>query len=284
MSTSNKIKITCDSICDLTPEIYEKYDITVLPLSVTIGDSSYKDGVDITLDKLFEKVSETGALSKTAAVSIHEYEEFFKKFTEQGMTFIHINISSGFSSCYQNACLAAEEVGNAYAIDSLNLSSGAGQLCIAAAQMAAEGKSAEDIVEAVNAMRDSVEVSFVIPTIEYLHKGGRCSSVAALGANLLKLKPCIQVIGGKMEVGKKYRGAIKKVFEEYAVERLKDRTDISPERIMVTHTLADREIVDMVTELVHKYHPDANVVETIAGCTVASHCGKGTLGLIMIKK
>ena len=205
-----KIKITCDSTCDLSPELYEKYDISAIPLGVTLGDDFHHDGVDVTAQEIFSFVDKTGVLPKTSAISMGEYTDFFKPYLDAGYAIIHINISSDFSICYQNACLAARELGNVYPVDSRNLSTGSGHLALCAAEMAQQGMDAEAIAAELTKLQSRVDTSFVLQTLEYLKKGGRCSSVVALGANLLSLRPEIEVTGGKMQVGKKYRGKMEK--------------------------------------------------------------------------
>lgn len=280
----SKIKITCDSTCDLTKELYEKYDISVMPLAVNLGDDLYRDGVDIDGPMIFDYVAKTGILPKTSAVSIAEYTDFFKPWVDDGYEVIHINLSSGLSSCHQNACLAAEELGNIYVIDSLNLSSGSGHLAIAGAELAAEGFEAKEIAEKLNEMKQRLDVSFIIQELDYLHKGGRCSGVAAFGANLLKLRPCIEVVDGGMVVGKKYRGSTEKTIKEYIDGRLAGREDLQLNRIFLTHSHAPQEIVDKMLEYIKELQPFAEVIETVAGSTITSHCGKACLGVLFFKK
>ncbi len=280
----SKIKITCDSTCDLTKELYEKYDISVMPLAVNLGDDLYRDGVDIDGPMIFDYVAKTGILPKTSAVSIAEYTDFFKLWVDEGYEVIHINLSSGLSSCHQNACLAAEELGNIYVIDSLNLSSGSGHLAIAGAELAAQGLEAKEIAEKLNEMKQRLDVSFIIQELDYLHKGGRCSGVAAFGANLLKLRPCIEVVDGGMVVGKKYRGSTEKTIKEYIDGRLAEREDLQLNRIFLTHSHAPQEIVDKMLEYIKELQPFAEVIETVAGSTITSHCGKACLGVLFFKK
>lgn len=280
----SKIKITCDSTCDLTRELYEKYDISVMPLAVNLGDDLYRDGVDIDGLTIFDYVAKTGILPKTSAVSIAEYTDFFKPWVDDGYEVIHINLSSGLSSCHQNACLAAEELGNIYVIDSLNLSSGSGHLAIAGAELAAQGLEAKEIAEKLNEMKQRLDVSFIIQELDYLHKGGRCSGVAAFGANLLKLRPCIEVVDGGMIVGKKYRGSTEKTIKEYIDGRLAGREDLQLNRIFLTHSHAPQEIVDKMLEYIKELQPFAEVIETVAGSTITSHCGKACLGVLFFKK
>ncbi len=279
-----KIKVTCDSTCDLTPELYEKYNITVMPLTVTLGDKPYKDSVDIDGPMIFDYVSKTGVLPKTSAISIGEYTDFFKPFVDDGYTVIHINLSSGLSSSHQNAVLAGEELGNVYVIDSLNLSSGSGHLAIAARELEAEGLAPADIADRLNEMKSRLDVSFIISELDYLHKGGRCSGVAAFGANLLKLRPCIEVVDGGMVVGKKFRGSTEKTVKEYITSRLEGREDLQLNRIFLTHSHAPKEVVDEMLDYIKELQPFAEVIETVAGSTITSHCGKGCLGVLFFKK
>lgn len=279
-----KIKILCDSTADLSPELYEKYNIGIVPLHVTIGDTEYTDTVDIDGEKLTELSAQHNVLPKTAAVSISDYIDIFKPYVDEGYTVIHINLSSKLSSCFQNATLAAQELGNCYAVDSYNLSTGSGHLVVAAAELAAEGKSALEIVDALNEMKTRLDVSFVINKLDNLRKGGRCSALAALGANLLNLKPCIEVREGAMGVGKKFRGNLEKVLPQYIAAKLGNRDDIQLNRIFVTHSPMDRKLVDLAIAEVKKHQPFVEVIETNAGATVCTHCGAGTLGVLFFKK
>ena len=279
-----KIKIISDSTCDLSPELIKKYDIEILPLYVSIGDNNLLDGVEVTPDDIYEYVDKSGKLPSTSAPNLSDFLDLFRKWRSEGYEIVHFNISGDFSSSYRNACMAAEEVGGVYVVDSRNLSTGQGHVVLYGAELAAEGKSAEEIVEACNKITSKVEASFVVDSIDYLHKGGRCSSVAALGANLLKLKPCIDVIDGKMTSGKKYRGKIDKVIIQYVEERLKGRDDIDTKRIFITHTKCDKEIVDAVRAKIKEFFDFDEVLETTAGCTITSHCGPYTLGILFIRK
>lgn len=279
-----KIKITCDSTCDLTQEIYERYGVEVLPLGITLGETLYFDGVDVSTPKIFDYVKETGILPKTSAIAMAGYMDVFEKYVSDGYDVIHINISSEFSSCHQNAKLAAEAVGNVYPIDSRNLSSGSGHLVMAAAEMAASGMETADIVAALEEMKERLDVSFVIQTLEYLKKGGRCSGVVALAATALQLRPEIVVVDGTMKVGKKYRGSMEKSITDYVKGRLAGRDDIQLNRIFITHSYAPDEMVEKVKALVAELQPFAEIIETKAGCTVSSHCGPACLGVLFFKK
>ena len=280
----SKIKITCDSTCDLTNELYQKNNITVVPLSIALGDEIRRDSIDIDADKIFRFVKSTNQLPKTSAISIGEYEDVFGKLVDEGYTVIHINISSELSSSHQNACLAAEDIGNVHVIDSRNLSSGSGHLVLLAAAMADSGMEAGEIVDILNEKKEKLDVSFVLQTLEYLHKGGRCSSLAAFGANALKLRPEIQVSDGKMQVGRKYRGDMEKTILAYVHGRLDGRDDIDTDRIFVTHSGVPEEILDKVVDTVKALHPFREVLITRAGCTISSHCGPACLGVLFFKK
>lgn len=279
-----KIRITADSTCDLSPELTEKYNIRIIPLQIVKDEKPYKDGIEIKPIDIFEYVESGKGICHTAAVNIEEYSEIFKEELKNNDAIVHICISSEFSTCYQNACLAAEELENVYIVDSRNLSTGSGHLVIDAAIMARQGMEPRDIKTALDDMAKKVEASFVINTLKYLHKGGRCSTVAALGANLLQLKPCIEVIDGKMDVGKKYRGNIEKVIRQYIEDRLKGREDIDYKRIFVTHTCTKRELPEAALEQVRNLNLFDEIFETTAGCTVSNHCGPDTLGVLFYRK
>lgn len=280
----NKIKITCDSTCDLTRELYEKYDIEVIPLEINLSGEFYRDSIDITAEKIFEYVKETGVLPKTAAISMAKYGEFFKKYTDEGYSVIHINISSEFSACYQNATNAAKELQGVYTIDSRNLSSGSGHLVLAAAEMALEGMEASAIADKLNEIKEKLDVSFVLQTLDYLKKGGRCSSLAALGASILQLCPEIEVVEGTMRPRRKYRGKIKKTISDYIKGRLGGRDDIDLKRVFITHSGVPSEIVEEMKSLVLELQPFTEIIETVAGCTVSSHCGPECLGVLFFTK
>ena len=278
------IKILSDSTCDLPNELLEKHNITLVPLTVIKNDSDFKDGVDITPADIFAHVAAGGALCSTSAVSVGEYEEFFQKYSSEYDAVIHINIGSGFSSSYQNACVAAADFDNVYCVDSLNLSTGQGFLVLKASAMAQEGMEPKAIVAALNDIVPKVEASFLVDKLDYLVKGGRCSAAAALGANLLNLKPCIEVKDGKMGVVKKYRGNYAKCLATYVKDRLADREDIDRDTLFVTRTVVSDDCLQAVRGAVADHGSFSSVYETYAGCTVSCHCGPGTLGVLFLKK
>ena len=276
------IKISADSTCDLSPDLIARYDIGISPLYIVRDGESLVDGVDITPDEIYAHVEAGGSMCSTAAVSVYDYEEFFRRELESADAVVHFHISGEMSACYQNACIAAEEVGNVYPVDARNLSTGIGLLVLEAAELAREGElTAQEIQERMNQRRELLDVSFVVEQLGYLRKGGRCSSVAALGANMLSLRPCIQVKDGKMGVGKKYRGAYQKCLLQYVKERLEGRDDIDTHRIFITESggFTPEEVAE-VEAAVRGYQPFEEVLHTRAGCTVSSHCGPRTLGIL----
>lgn len=280
----SEIIITCDSTADLPLEVREKYNIGVIPLGVTLGDTTYQDGVNITPDEIYAHHEKTGELPKTTAANVGDFMDFFTPYVEAGKTIIHFPISSEMSSTYNNALIAAADLENVNVIDSKNLSTGIGLVVIAAAEMAQNGMKAEEIIEKATELVKCSDASFVIDNLEYLHKGGRCSAVAMLGANLLKLKPCIDVTNGKMDVSKKYRGKYADVLKQYVSERLGDLSAIDDSRIFVTHAGCADEIVNTVATQVKEYNYFKEVIVCRAGCTVSSHCGADTLGILYIRK
>lgn len=280
----SKIIISSDSTCDLSAELKEKYGIKIIPLGITLGTQVYHDGVDITPDDIYAHHEKTGELPKTTASNVGECIDYFTELKKDGDAIIHFTISSAMSSTYNNTCMAAEEFDDVYVIDAQNLSTGSGLLVLAAAEMAQSGMAAADIVAKLEELKPCVDASFVIDSLEYLHKGGRCSALAMLGANLLKLKPCIEVKNGSMGVGKKYRGAYGRVLSEYVEERLQNVDDIDTSRVFVTHAGCDEDITNAVVEQVKSKGIFDEVLLTRAGCTVSSHCGANTLGVIFIRK
>jgi len=278
------IKITADSTCDLSKELLERYQITLIPLTVIKAGEMYKDGVDITPPDIFAHVDQGGALCSTSAVNSEDYRTLFAELSPQYDAVIHINIGSGFSACYQNAMIAAANFPNVYVVDSMNLSTGQGHLVIEAAQLAQKGMNPVEIHSQLNAMRGRVEASFILDRLDYMQKGGRCSAVIALGGRLLKIKPCIAVKDGGMGMVDKYRGNFAKCIEKYVKEMLKDREDIRKDRIFITHSYVDDESVQVARETIEKYCEFDEIIESKAGCTVSCHCGPGTLGVLFVTK
>ena len=276
-----RIKITSDSTCDLDAALLEKYDISLARLIVMKGGEGYIDGESISPADIFAHVAAGGDLCSTAALGVGDYQDLFSRYASDYDAVVHVSISSELSSSYQNACIAAAEFDNVRVIDSKNLSSGQGLVVIEAALAAQRGEKAEDIVAMLNELTGRVDTSFVVDKLDYLAKGGRCSSAVALGANLLKLKPCINLEHGKMDVGKKYRGVWTKLLPGYARERLEGK-DICKDRIFITYTSCPPEVVDELRELL-KAEGFGEILENVAGSTITSHCGPNTLGVLFIR-
>ena len=279
-----KIKILSDSTCDLSQVLLEKYDITVIPLTVIKGGEPYQDGITITPADIFAYVDATGELCSTTATNIDEYSQWFAKFTNDFDYVFHITLGSGFSSSCQNAKLAAEDFPNVKVIDSMNLSTGQGLVVLKACELAAGCEDADKMEQALNDFTSRVEASFLLDQLQYMVKGGRCSSAAALGANLLNLKPCIEVKDGKMSVVKKYRGNYAKCLASYVKDRLSGREDLEKDTLFVTCTTVSDECFQAVKDMVDAYGDFENIYWTTAGCTVTCHCGPSTLGVLFVRK
>ena len=278
------IKITTDSTCDLPARLLEQHNISVIPLGIVKGDRLYRDGIDIRTADIAAHVDAGGDLTTTNAVNIADYEMLFREQTEQYEAVIHLNIGAGFSSCYQNAKLAAEEVPGVYVVSSENLSVGHGALVLAAAEAAEAGKSVGEILALLEDLAGRIEMSFVLDRLDYMKKGGRCSAVAALGANLLKLHPCIEVVDDKMSVTKKYRGSVEKAVMDYIKDRLEGRTDLDTSRIIVVDTCEDDHLAAIAREYLRQDGRFDEVIEAKVGCTVFAHCGPNVLGLALVRK
>ncbi|MBQ9115762.1 MAG: DegV family protein [Clostridia bacterium] len=281
---SKKVLIASDSTTDLSTELIERYGIKIVPLTVSLGEKSYTDGVDIHPDMIYEHYEKTGELPKTSAPNVASFADFFDKYTAEGYEIVLFTISAEMSSTYNNARLAAEEYEGVYVVDTRNLSTGGGLVLVTAGDMAASGCPASEIAEYCRELVNRVDASFVIDNLEFLYKGGRCSALAAFGANLLKLKPCIAVRGGKMGVTKKYRGRFEAVLEKYVVEQIGDISDVETDHVFVTHAGCDPAINARCLDIVKSLAPFKEVHFTRAGCTVSAHCGRNTLGVLFIRK
>lgn len=278
-----KVKITSDSTCDLGGELTARYNIGIFSLSVILGDKSYKDG-DVAPQDIFDFVAETGSLPKTAAGSVDEYAEFFKQNLEGYDCLIHFNISALASSSYNAASKAAEKFGGkVMVIDSRALSTGQGLLVLKACDLVAEGKSAEETERIINGLRPLVNTSFVPDSLEYLHKGGRCSLAALIGAKVMKLHPMIcENADGQLIAKKKYMGGMERCIRNYITELKSEYRDYDKTRVFITHSTADKSLVELAKQLVAEYFEFAETIETVAGSIVTSHCGRNTLGVLFI--
>ena len=278
------VVITADSTVDLSLDLLERYQIHIIPLTIMLGEDSFLDGAGFTPLEMYARYREDGTLPQTAAPSEEQFHEFFKGFTDQGFEVVHVDISAELSGTYNVACLAANRLPGIHVVDSRMLSSGGGLLALEGAKCRDEGMSAEEIAGHLRGLTEKVSSSFVLDTLTFMWKGGRCSGVAALGANLLRLKPALRMHEGRLEVFKKYRGKIEMVYKQYITEMLEDKK-IRPEHIFITESgeIAP-EVIEELTELVYELSGCREVHHTLAGCTVSSHCGPGTLGVLFIEE
>lgn len=278
------IKITADSTCDLSSNILSKLNISIIPLHILMGEEDYLDGVNIQQQQIFDYFNQEGKICRTAAINTFEYEQFFNQFVNDYEAVIHICLGKQFSSCYQNASLAAANYSNVFVINSDNLSTGSGHLVYEAATLAKEGRPAAEIVATLESMKVNVKASFVVDKMDYLKEGGRCTSLEAFGASLLKIKPSIEVVEGKMSVGKKYRGNLSSCLEKYVHDQLAEINLIHPKRIFITHSSCNSDVVSKVRTLVEQTGHFEEIIETTAGATISTHCGPNTLGLLYLQK
>lgn len=278
------IKIISDSTCDLPAELIQKYDITLVPLTVIMDGKPYSDGLTITPQVIFQHVADGGDLCTTSAVNYGDYLTLFQQYSSEYDGVICVNIGSGFSSCHQNASLAAAELPNVRAVDSMSLSTGQGRIVLKAAELAQTATDLDELKAQLEEYAKHIEISFLLNRLDYMVKGGRCSSATALGANLLHLRPCIEVRDGKMSVVKKYRGSYDKCLGNYIKDRLSGREDIERDMIFLTYTTVDQQCYDTVKAGIETYGHFDESYESIAGCTISCHCGPDTLGIIFTRK
>ena len=280
-----KIKISTDSTCDLPAELIAEHDIGVLPLYIIRDGVALRDGIDVTPDDLYAYTKATGKLCGTSAVTIADYLTAWNGWLKDCDAVVHVAFSSELSVSCNDARLAAEELpGKVWVVDSLNLSTGFGHLVLDAALMAEKGMDPADIAAELERLVPKDDVSFVLNTLDYLRKGGRCTSVQALGANLLGLKPCIEVVGGKMTVGKKYRGKIEAAYVQYIKDRLANRDDIDTRRVFITDSGLPDELRQKLREVVLSCQPFEEVHNNRAGCTISGHCGPWCMGVLYYHK
>lgn len=275
-----KIAITCDSVCDLSQELIKQNNISILPISIILGDETFSDGVNINSQKIFDYVAKNKQLPKTSAINEFQYAEFFKEHLDGVDALIHFTISSDMSSCFNNAKKAANTLKNVYVIDSRNLSTGVGLQVLYACMLRDKGEKPENIVKKVEARKQFVQASFVVERLDYLYKGGRCSALQLLGANLLKIRPSIIVKDGKMDVHKKYRGKMKDVVKDYIKDTLNEFNTYDKSICFITYSSATEDMVEAAKSTLKEFANFENVYITTAGATVTSHCGENTLGIL----
>lgn len=280
------VKIISDSTCDLSPELIAKYDIDILPLHILLGEDEYEDGKNITPEQIYSWSDENKTTPKTSAPALTDAIELFKPYIDEGREIVCFSISSSMSTSGNVMCIAAEELEAEdciTVIDSANLSTGIGLLVIEAAIMAQNNHTVEEIVSAIEALKPNVRASFVVDTLTYLYRGGRCNAVSAMAGGVLKLHPKIVVENGAMNASKKYRGKINSAIMTYVKDMEDDLKAARPDRVFITHSGCDRTIVEEVHSYLENLGVFSEILETRAGGVISSHCGPGTLGVLFIQ-
>ena len=282
-----RVSIISDSTCDLSKELLEKYDITVFPLHIHLGEKEYSDGIDITTEEIYQWSEETKETPKTSALSLFDAKEYIKRALEKSEEVIVFCISEEMSSCCSVMHMATAEMeveGKVFVVDSMNLSTGIGLQILTAAELAETGMGAGEIVEKIKEMQPRVRSSFVVDSLTFLHRGGRCSGVAALAGNTLKLHPCIFVLDGKMQAGKKYRGKMDKVILNYVEDLKQELLGAKKEHVFITHSGCEDSLIETIKKELEELNYFENIYVTRAGGVIASHCGPGTLGVLYVTK
>lgn len=276
-----KIILSADSTCDLNNEIIQHYGINHYPYTILLEDKAYKDNIDITPTDIFEVYSKKRILPKTSSINVSEYYNYFKPWVDKGYEIIHITLGGVLTSSYNNCCIAAKELKGVYPIDSQNLSTGSGLLVLKAADMIEKGLSSKEIIDNLKNHRKNIHMSFILDTLDFLYAGGRCSKVSSLGANLLKIKPVINVDNnsGAMNLGNKYRGPLEKVIIKYINDKLSSYDNINDEHMFIVHSGIDTKVIDLARDTVLKHTDFKKIYTTVASCTISSHCGPNTLGI-----
>ena len=280
-----KVSILTDSTSDLSKELLEKYDITVFPLHIHLGEKEYADGIDITPQEIYEWSEKTKETPKTSALSLYDAKEYVKTALEKGEEVICFCISEEMSSCCSVMHMAVAELeaeDKVFVVDSMNLSTGIGLQILEAARLADEGMKAAEIVEKIKEMQPKVRSSFVVDNLTFLHRGGRCSSAAAMAGNTLKLHPCIYVADGKMQAGKKYRGKMDKVILNYVEDLRAELSTAQKNHVFITHSGCEADLIDQIKKEVEDLQYFENIHITRAGGVISSHCGPGTLGVLYV--
>lgn len=283
----NKVIISADSTCDIGPELAKRYNVKLIAWKIELDGKEYLDNVEISPDEMYAVWREKGILPTSSGANPGDYIAHFEPYVKEGYDIVHLSLGSGISCAHQNSKIAASELGHVYPVDSQNLSTGFGHLVIRAAEMAQQGMSAPDIQKAVSDMHDKAHASFLLDTLEFMRASGRCSGFAALGANLLKLKPCIEVDncnGSKMSSGKKYRGAMENCLRQYTRERLSGRDDLVSDRVFITHSGSPDSDINAVREVLEELGHFKEIHVTRANCAISVHCGPRTLGVLFMTK
>ena len=279
-----KIKITADSTCDLSAELLQKWNISLMPMHILMGEESYLDGVTVHPADVFAHVNAGGKMPKSAAANLVEYTEFFAPFAREYEAVLHISVGSRFSSCCQNARLAAQEFGNVYVVDSENICTGQGYLVLRAAKFAADGLPPRNIQMRLQSLAKRVELSFVLDRLDYMAKSGRCSGVLAFGANILGIKPALEVINGELKVVKKYRGSLPICVGRYITDRLANRDDLEDELVFISSCQPKPGCMEAIKAGLAKYGSFRECYETDIGTTIGGYSGPGTIGIVFARK
>ena len=281
---SKPVIITVDSTADLSVELIARYGIKIVPLTITLGDDVFLDGQGFTPLDMYERFRKDGTLPKTSAPGVQEFLDFFTPFVNDGYEVVHLDISAELSNSFNAARLAAQELEGVYPVDSRMLSTGLGLLTIEGAECRDRGMGAREIAVHLQELIGKVSTSFVLDTLDFMRKGGRCSGVAAMAANLLQLKPALEMKDGKLGVYKKYRGSIVHVYKQYITERLKGKR-VRPGHVFLTESgEIDPAVIEELTQLIYEFSGCKEVHHTLAGCTVSTHCGPKTLGVLFIEE
>ncbi len=278
------IKITADSTCDLSEELLRQWNISLMPMHILMGGESYLDGVTVYPADVFAHVKNGGQPPKSAAANLVEYTDFFAPFAKEYDAVIHISVGSKFSSCFQNARLAAQEFDNVSVVDSENICTGQGYLVLRAAKWAADGLSAKNICMRLQSLAKRVELSFVLNQLDFMAKSGRCSGVLAFGANILGIKPSLAVIDGELKVVKKYRGSLPICVGKYIADQLDGRDDIDNSMVFISSCEPKPGCMDAIKAGLRKYGKFEHIIETDIGTTIGGYSGPGTIGIVFAKK
>ena len=279
-----KIAITADSTCDMPVELQDKYNIKIIPLHVTVGNKTYSDCIDIEARDLFSYYDRTQNLPKSSAPSPADYISVFQKLTDEGYEILHFALSSKISSSYSNALFVSKDFPNVHVIDTLNICGSSTLLAIEAAEMAAAGVEIEDIIREIEKDILLASTSFVVDTMEYLYKGGRCSSLAVMINNVLDIKPCIEMKDGAFSVAKAYRKLPKKLISQYIDDTLKKRKSASNKRIFIAETFYDDSLAEYAYSILKDKYGFEEIITNKAGCIISKNCGPNTIGLFFIDK
>lgn len=277
----DKIILSIDSTCDLNMTLANQYNIQQFPYTIIIGDKSYKDNIDIRPMDIFKSYREKNLLPKTSAINLSEYINYFKPYIDKNKKIIHINLASSLTSSHNNCRLAASQLDGIYPIDSQNLSSGSGLLVLKAGKLIDKGLDVKEIVEELENHRSKIHMSFLLDTLDFLYAGGRCSKISSLGANLLKIKPVINVDNksGEMSLGSKYKGSLEKSLKRYISDKLTSVDNINTDHIFLVHSGVEEKYLETAKKEIEKHIKFKEVYISTASCTISSHCGPNTIGI-----